>query len=59
MADPLTASSNHLTEILKEWNDVLQHSSLGCGKAQNTNEHKDGRAPRDSRPAVTRRRKTA
>lgn len=59
MADLLGAGSNHLTDMLKEWNAVLQHSSLGCSQAQNTNERKDERAPRDGLPAVGRRRKTA
>lgn len=59
MADLLGASSNHLTEILKEWNDVLRHSSLGRGHAQNSNEREDASAPRVSRPAVGRRRKIA
>jgi len=59
LADLLGAGSNHLTEILKEWNDVLRHSSLGRGQAQNANEREDGSAPRVSRPAVGRRRKIA
>lgn len=59
LADLLGAGSNHLTEILKEWNDVLRYSSLGRGQAQNSNERKDGTAPCDSRPAVGRRRKIA
>jgi hypothetical protein len=59
MADLLGAGSNHLTEILKEWNDVLRHSSLGRGQAHNANEREDGSAPRVSRPAVGRRRKIA
>ena len=33
VVDLLNASSNHFTEILKEWNDILQHSSLGQGQA--------------------------
>lgn len=45
--------------MLKEWTAILKHSSLGCPQAENNNERKDGRAPRDSRPAVGRRRKTA
>jgi hypothetical protein len=59
MADLLGAGSNRLTEILKEWNDVLRHSSLGQKEALNTNEREDGSAPPDSRPAVGRRRKIA
>ncbi len=41
-----------------EWSAVLKHSSLGRPQAENTNERTD-RAPRDSRLAVERRRKTA
>lgn len=59
MADLLSAGSNHLTEMLREWNKILQHSSLGQNQAQNTNERKDERAPLDSLPAVGRRRKIA
>ncbi len=59
MADLLSAGSNHLTEMLREWNNILQHSSLGQNQAQNTNERKDERAPRDGLPAVGRRRKIA
>jgi hypothetical protein len=60
MADLLGASSNQnqLIEVLKKWNEVLQHSSLGCGKLSDTEEGKDGSAPRDSHRAVVRRRKT-
>jgi hypothetical protein len=59
MADLLGAGSNHLTKLLTEWNDILQHSSLGRNQAQNTNERKDERAPCDGLPAVGRRRKIA
>jgi hypothetical protein len=60
MADLLGASSNQdqLIEVLKKWNEVLRHSSLGCGKLPSNDEGKDGSAPRDSHPAVGRRRKT-
>ena len=51
------SGSNQLTEILKEWNDVLRHSSLGQKEALNTNEREDESAPRVSLPAVGRRRK--
>lgn len=59
VADLLSAGSNHLTEMLREWNNILQHSSLGQNQAQNTNERKDERVPRDGLPAVGRRRKIA
>jgi len=57
MADLMGSGSNQLTEILKEWNDVLRHSSLGQKEALNTNEREDESAPRVSLPAVGRRRK--
>lgn len=57
MADPLSAGSNQLTEMLKDWNAILQHSSLDCRQASNENEGKDGNAPRVSRPAGGRRRR--
>lgn len=59
VADLLGSGSNRLTETLKEWNDILQHSSLVRRPAQNTNERKDESASRDSRPAVGRRRSIA
>lgn len=59
MADLLGAGSNQLAEILMEWTTVLKDSSLGYPQPNNTNERKDGCAPRDSRPAVGRRRKIA
>jgi hypothetical protein len=59
VADLLGASSNHLTEMLKEWNDVLQHSSLGRRPSHNKNEREHERAPRDGLRAVGRRRKIA
>lgn len=59
MADLLSASSNRLTEILEDWNKVLQKSSLGRNTPDNQNERKDGSAPRGSRPAAVRRRRTA
>ncbi len=59
MADPQGADSNHLAEILKEWNDVLQHSSLARSIFKPVNESKDGNAPRDAIRAVGRRRKAA
>lgn len=59
MADLLGAGSNHIAEILKDWTAILKQSSLGHGQAQNSNEREDGSAPRVSRPAVGRRRKTA
>lgn len=59
VADLLGAGSNHLAEMLKDWNAILKQSSLGRGQANNSNEREDGSAPRDSRPAVTRRRKIA
>lgn len=60
MADLLGAGSNQdqLIEVLKKWNEVLQHSSLGCGKLPGNDEGKDGSAPCDSHPAAVRRRKT-
>jgi hypothetical protein len=59
LADLLGAGSNHLADMLKEWNTILKHSTLGCAQPQNTNERKDGCAPRGSRPAAVRRRKIA
>lgn len=59
VADLLGAGSNHLAEILKDWSAILKQSSLGREQAQNSNEREDGSAPRDSRPAVGRRRKMA
>lgn len=59
MADLLGAGSNHFAEILKDWSAILKQSSLGRGQPQNTNEREDGCAPRESRPAVVRRRKIA
>lgn len=59
LADLLGASSNRLTEILEDWNKVLQKSSLGRNTPDNQNERKDDSAPRDSRPAAVRRRRTA
>ncbi|MCW2368837.1 hypothetical protein [Sphingobium sp. B11D3D] len=58
LADLLGAGSNHLTDILKNWNDVLRDSSLGRGNLKPLNESKDGSAPRDAIRAVVRRRKT-
>lgn len=59
VAGLLGAGSNQLTDVLREWNDVLQHSSLGRGQPSNENEGKDGDAPCVSRPAAVRRRKMA
>ncbi len=59
MADLLGASSNRLTEILEDWNKVLQKSSLGRNAPDNQNERKDDSAPHGSRPAAVRRRRTA
>jgi hypothetical protein len=59
VADLLGANSNRLTEILEDWNKVLQKSSLGRNTPDNQNERKDDSAPRGSRPAAVRRRRTA
>jgi hypothetical protein len=59
LADLLSASSNRLAEILEDWNKVLQKSSLGQNLPDNEIEGKDGSAPRVSRPAAVRRRRTA
>lgn len=59
LADLMGSGSNQLSDMLMEWSAVLKHSSLGCPQPENNNEREDGRAPRDSRPAVGRRRKTA
>lgn len=59
VADLMGSGSNQLSDMLMEWSAVLKHSSLGCPQAENNNDRKDGRAPRDSHPAVGRRRKTA
>jgi len=59
MADLQGASSNHLTAILKEWNIVLQDSSLGRGIFKPVNESKDESASRDAIRAVGRKRKSA
>lgn len=59
LADLLRAGSNQLTEMLKDWNTVLQQSSIGNRKAINSNKQQDGDVPRVSRPAGGRRRKLA
>lgn len=59
MADLLSAGSNHLADMLADWNTVLKHSRLGREKPCNINEGEDGNAPRDGRPAAVRRQKSA
>lgn len=58
MADLLGAGSNQLADMFKDWNNVLQHSSLGK-KPINANEPQHGNAPSASRLARPRRRKMA
>jgi hypothetical protein len=56
----LHGASSNLFKVLEEWNATLQHTSLGRGELKAANEEgKDGSAPRDTIPAVVRRRNSA
>ncbi len=59
MADLLSAGSNQFTEMLADWNKVLQQSKLGKKALISNDVRKNGNAPRNRHLTVARGRKSS